>query len=289
MLIKEAFAMYEEEEIIAGGLSEKTLETYINAEKLASSFFGTGVRIEDVRPFDVRAFHQHLLTWQKPDTARGNIVCFRAVVKICSRKQMSMATMPEDIKIPKREKRTIEYLTPAEVEEFIDVVATKRRGYAEINRVRNIAIVKTLYCSGLRVGELCKLNRNTIRDRQFSVSGKSSSTRVCFITADTEKAIEDYLKLRTDKNPALFISNENERRITPGTIRRVFKFACERSDFDGIHPHTLRHSFATAMLDKEVDLIYISQLLGHESLETTKLYTHYTNPKLKRIYDLAMN
>ena len=288
MLIKDVFSMYEEEEIIAGGLSKKTLESYVYAEKLASDYFSATSNIEDIQPIDVRSFYQHLLTWQKPDTARGNIVCFRSVVRLCVRKKMEMATQPEDIKVPKREKRTIVYLTPTEVEEFFDVIAMKRRGYAEINRLRNIAIVKLLYCSGLRVGELCCLNRNSIRNRQFSVVGKSKEPRLCFINEETEKAIEDYLKARTDKNPALFISNENEKRITPGTIRRVFANACERSEFEGVHPHTLRHSFATTMLDRDVDLIYIGQLLGHESLDTTKMYTHYANPKLKRIYDMAM-
>jgi len=288
MLVKDAFSMYEEEEIIAGGLAEKTLESYIYAEKLASQFFGSSVSIEDVRPMDVRAFYQHLLTWQKPDTARGNIVCFRSVVRLCVRKKMEMKTLPEDIKIPKREKRIITFLTPCEVEEFIDVVAEKRRGYAEINRLRNVAIVKLLYCSGLRVGELCRLNRNSIKDRQFTIIGKSKSPRICFINEDAEKAIEEYLKVRTDKEPALFISNETEKRITTGTVRRVFSNACDRSDFEGVHPHTLRHSFATTMLDHNVDLIYIGQLLGHESLDTTRMYTHYSNPKLRNIYDSAM-
>ena len=288
MLIKEAFSMYEEEEIIAGGLSKKTLESYIYAEKLASAYFGTDTRIEDVLPIDVRAFYQHLLTWQRPDTARGNIGCLRAVVRLCVRRKLDMHTLPEDIKIPKREKRMIDFLTSIEAEEFIEVVAQKRRGYAEINRLRNIAIARVLFSSGIRVSELCTLNRNSIRNRQFSIIGKSKEPRLCFITPEAEEAIKKYLEERTDKNPALFISNETENRITPGTIRRIFQNACNRSEFEGVHPHTLRHSFATTLLDKGVDLIYISQLLGHESLDTTKMYTHYSNPKLKRIYDMAM-
>lgn len=288
MLIKDAFSMYEEEEIIAGGLAEKTLESYVYAEKLVSSFFGSEVDIEDMRPMDVRSFYQHLLTWQKPNTARGNIVCLRSVVRLCVRKNMKMQTLPEDIKVSKREKRMINFLTPVEVEEFIDVIGEKRRGYAEINRLRNIAIAKLLYCSGLRVGELCRLNRNSIKDRQFTIVSKSKMPRICFINQAAEETIEKYLKVRTDKNPALFISNETENRITPGNIRRVFQNACERSDFEGVHPHTLRHSFATTMLDHNIDLIYIGQLLGHESLDTTKMYTHYSNPKLKKIYDGAM-
>lgn len=128
------------------------------------------------------------------------------------------------------------FLTSTEAEEFIAVIAQKRRGYAEINRLRNIAIARVLYCSGLRVGELCRLNRNSIKDRQFTIVGKSKMPRICFINQAAEEAIEKYLKARTDKNPALFISNETENRITPGTIRRVLQNACERSDFEGAHP-----------------------------------------------------
>lgn len=286
MLISEAFDLYRADEIRAAHLSLKTDESYIYAKKLAIDYYGD-IDVIHIDYKTVQKYYEHLLTWQKPDTARGNIICLRAVFKMLKRRKYAVLD-PEDIKVPRREKREIYYLHKDEVEEFIDIVGRPARGYPEANRLRNIAIIRLLFCTGIRVSELCRLNRNTIRQRQFVVVGKSKDPRPCFITAEVEEAIKNYLKVRTDKNPALFISNQNEKRITPGNVRRVFQRACAQSDFDEVHPHTLRHSFATYLLDQGVDLLYIGELMGHQSLETTKMYTHYNNPKLRQIYHAAM-
>lgn len=286
MRISESFEAYRKAEIVAAGLSSKTQESYVYAAKLAISFFGD-VDFSTIRPEDVISFYEHLLGWQSPDTARGNIICLRSVVRFM-RRRFNNQLDPDDIKVPKREKRTVDYLTEPEIRAFIDVIAEKRRGYAEVNRLRNVAIVEVLYASGIRIGELCRLNRNSIRNRQFTVVGKSKEPRLCFITQRAEEAVMAYLEARRDNNPAMFVSNQNERRITPGNVRRVFQNACNRSAFDNIHPHTIRHSFATYMLERRVDLRYIADLMGHQSLDTTKIYTHYANPQLKEIYQMAM-
>jgi len=283
MKIKEIFAEYRRAEVVAANLSNKTFESYFYAEKLVVNFFGN-VDIEHLRPEDIRSFYEHLLGWQKPDTARGNIICLRSVVKYAKRKGLKVLD-PEDIKVPKREKRTIEYLTQSEVEKFIEVVGQPIRGYSRANRLRNVLIVEILYSTGLRVSELCRLNRNSFRDRQTTVVGKSKTPRPVYITRNVEDLIREYLKIRTDSSPALLVSEQTGERIRPGTVRRVFKNACDRSEFSGVHPHTLRHSFATKMLAEGVDLRYIADLMGHESLDTTRIYTHYTNPQLRSIYD----
>lgn len=146
-----------------------------------------------------------------------------------------------------------------------------------------------LYDSGIRISELCSLNRNSIKDRQFIVIGKSKNPRICFITEKTEQRIKDYLDLRDDNDRALFIANQTSKRITSDNVRKVFQNTCDRSDFINIHPHTIRHSFATRLLDKEVDIRYIAELMGHESLDTTKMYTYFSNPKLKKIYENALS
>lgn len=286
MLISEAYDLYRKSEIIAGGLSNKTFESYFYGEKLAVKYF-SDVDITSLTPADVRGFYDHLLSWQKPDTARCNIVCLRAVIKLCWRNGLPVIN-PDLIKVPKREKRVIQYLTEPEIDAFIEVVGQRRKGYAEINRLRNIAIVELLSATGLRVSELCRLNRDSIKERQFTVVGKSKSPRICFITKRAEQALESYLSARNDNNRALFVSNETGERITTGTVRRIFQNACNRSEFNGVHPHTIRHSFATTLLSHEVDIRYISDLMGHESLDTTKMYTHFTNPKLRSIYEMAM-
>lgn len=286
MKISEAFAEYKEMEIIARGLSPKTLESYIYAEKLIIEYF-SDTDIKNLTALDVARFYQHLCSYQRPDTARGNTICLRSVLKRCVRKGWLNLDI-EDIKIPKREKRIITYLTESEVDSFISVVGEKCRGYSSLNRLRNVAIVSLLYDSGLGISELCSLNRNSIKNRQFTVIGKSKSPRICFITKDTEEHIAKYLSTRKDTERALFVSLQSGRRITPDNIRKVFKNACNRSEFINIHPHTIRHSFATRLLDKEVDIRYIAELMGHESLDTTKLYTHFSNPKLKKIYEKAL-
>lgn len=287
MLISEAFDLYRRAEVLAGGLSSKTDENYFYSGRLAVSFFGN-VPVETIAPEDIRSFYEHLLGWQRPDTARGNIICLRAVFKLMKRRHYNVID-PEEIRVPKREKRQISYLTEAEVLEFIATISERRRGYAELNRRRNVAIVELLFASGIRVSELCRLNRNSIKNHQFVVIGKSKDPRPCYISERAEMALKEYLKLRDDNCPALFVSNQNGKRITPGNVRRVFQNACNRSGFTDIHPHTIRHSFATHMLERGVDLRYISDFLGHQSLDTTKIYTHYTNPKLYSIYDQAMN
>ena len=287
MLISEAFENYKEVEIIARGLSPKILESYIYTEKLVIEYF-TNTDVKNITTIDIAKFYQHLCNHQKPDTARGNIICLRSVLKRCVRKGWLNLDV-EDIKIPKREKRIIIYLTESEVDRFISVVGEQCRGYSNLNRLRNVAIVSLLYDSGIRISELCSLNRNSIKDRQFIVIGKSKNPRICFITKKTEQRIKDYLDLRDDNDMALFIANQTGKRITSNNVRKVFQNACNRSEFVNIHPHTIRHSFATRMLDKEVDIRYIAELMGHESLDTTKMYTHFSNQKLKKIYEEALS
>lgn len=285
MHLSQSFKNYINIEIISAGLSTKTKESYMNAEKLAESYFGD-CEVSDITAEDVRKYYEHLLEWQQPDTARGNILNLRAVLRRCARKGEITLDL-EDFKVPKRQKHMIQWLTEAEFEEFAEIVAKKRQGLPEINRLRNVAIVYLLYSSGIRVSELCSLNRNSIKNRQFTVIGKSKSPRICFINQAANERLDEYLSARSDRNPALFISNQNEKRMTTANVRTIFRNICKNSDFENVHPHTLRHSFATKMLDHNVDIRYISELMGHESLDTTRIYTHFANPKLKDIYDNA--
>lgn len=285
MLISEAFSLYRSDYIVMMNQSKKTEESYASTCKLLVRFFGD-VSISDMTFEDVREFRAHIATWQSPDTVRGYVVCLRSVLKFLRKRKFTVLDY-EEIPVARREKRMITYLTEFEVEEFIAEVAKPRRGYNKVNRIRNIAIVKTLYATGLRNSELCALNRNSIKNRTFTVVGKSKEPRICFINQEAEDAIKEYLALRTDRDPALFVSEQTSKRIRPETIRRVFQFTCERSRFNNIHPHTIRHSYATKLLEKKVDLRYIGDLMGHVSLDTTKVYTHYSNPRLKEVYDNA--
>lgn len=287
-MISEYFSNFLRDEVVLCDLSTKTIERYQCFYKLLTDFLGD-IPLSSLMLEDTRLWREQLYSYQKPDTVRGYIGCLRAFLKYCHRKGARLSFNVEDIKLPKREKRLLDIPTDVEVREFIDLIGEPRRGYNNINRLRNIAIAELIYSSGLRVGEVCALNRNSIKNRQATIVGKSSEPRICFIDINTERAIAEYLQTRTDNESALFISYQTEKRITTGNVRNIFKHACARSDgqFENIHPHTLRHAFATKLLERRVDLRYIGDLMGHKDLNTTKVYTHYSNPKLKEIYDQA--
>lgn len=285
MRLFDAFNLFIKIEVELAGLSPKTLEGYQNGFKLALGYFGN-VKVRSIAVDDVADFHSHLRGWQSADTARGNIVILRRFLKFAKNRNLT-AINPDEIKVPRREKRQIEWLTEIEFEQFLAVVAAPQRGYSKIARLRNVAILQVLWSSGIRVGELCRLNRGDIKNRQFSTVGKSKHPRVCFINREAEQALGQYLRLRTDRCQALFVDRVGDHRMTASAVQKIFKSACARSDFEGVHPHTLRHSFATFMLEKRVDLRYIGELLGHESLDTTKVYTHFSNPQLREIYEKA--
>lgn len=287
MKISEAFKMYNDDEIVDRGMSIKTSESYKYASKNAIKYFGD-IPVEALCKDNVRGYYPFLLTWQRPDTARGNLVCLRAVVKYCRRSNPQILS-PEEIRIPKREKRIVGFLSESEVDTVVREAARPRRGYAVSNRLRNTAMIMLLFVSGIRVGELCALNRNSIKNRQFVVVGKSKQPRLCFITSEVEELLQTYLETRDDDQLALFINDQNGKRITPGGVQRIFRIIAKNLEISELHPHILRHSFATKMLESGVGLRDIADMLGHESLDTTKIYTHVTNVRLKKIYDEVMS
>lgn len=288
VLISDAFRTYCSDYIVMHNLSPKTEEAYVGAGKLLEKFLGN-VSVTEMTFEHIRSWHTYLSSYQRPDTVRNNIVCLRNVLKFLRRKQIAVIDY-ELIPVQRREKRLLKYLSEGEFERFVAETGRPIRGYSTENRLRNIALIETLYATGLRNNELCVLNRTTFRERQFTVVGKSKDPRIGFINQRALDAIGRYLASRTDDNPALFISPQTGQRITDDTVRKIFHTICSRSsEFHDVTPRTLRHSYATHLLKNKVDLRYIGDLMGHQSLDTTRIYTHYENPELKDIYDNAYN
>jgi site-specific recombinase XerD len=285
--ISGSFELYRTDYIVMTNRSPKTEESYRGTCKLLLRRFGD-VPLDTLSFEAVRDWRNWLCTWQSNDTVRGNIICLRMVLKFMGKRGFPVMNYDE-IPVAKREKRIIKYLNHDEMEAFIQEVGKPRRGYTIENKLRNVAIVRLLYATGLRNSELVALNRDSIKNRTFTVIGKSRDPRIGFIDASAELAIKQYLDTRLDKEKALFVSPQTGKRMTSDTLRKIFQNICERSEFDGVHPHTIRHSFATRLLEKRVDLRYVGDLMGHVDLNTTRLYTHYSNPKLMEIYNNAVS
>ena len=287
MKISEAFAEYRHYEVAAMNYSASTFESYVNAEKAIITAIGNkdivDLSVEDVHDVFLNLMNNHRCA----DTARSYISKLRVVVRYCRRHGLNTID-PEDIKIPRREKKVARFITVDEYRVFLRDISESRHGYKKLDRMRNILMVEMLFGTGLRIGELCALNRDSIKDRQFVVVGKSKEPRVCFVTHKIDNMIKEYLMLRTDNSRALFIDNISHQRMTPSSAQRIFRRVSLRSGIPSVTPHTLRHSFATRMIEEGVDIRYVAEMLGHQNLATTQKYTHIRDMKLQMVYDSVM-
>lgn len=286
MRLKQAFTDYRKHEVMAMGYSPNTAKSYIYAQKAALKYFGN-IRVSAIDVDKVHDYYLFLVETRSKDTARGYLSKLRVIIKYC-RLRGEKTMDPEQIKIPRAEKKVARFITTDEFNIFVDCAGKSIRGYPNINRVRNELIVWMLFITGMRVSELCALDRDSIRDRQFTIVGKSKDPRPGYITRDVEQMIARYLAMRTDNNPALFIANQNGERIKPHNIQRIFRRISSLSGIYSVTPHTLRHSYATCLVERGTDIRFVATLLGHQSLQTTQKYTHVRDCRLREAYESAM-
>lgn len=159
--------------------------------------------------------------------------------------------------------------------------------------IRDKAIMELLYSSGFRISELVNLNINTIdfRDASVSVTGKGDKTRLLPVGKIAIEATKAWLKVRsawenTDE-PALFINKQGKRLQIRSIQKRLAQWGIRQQLDDSLHPHKLRHSFASHLLESSGDLSTVQELLGHTDISTTQIYTHLDFQHLAKVYDKA--
>ena len=146
--------------------------------------------------------------------------------------------------------------------------------------------------TGLRVSELVSLDRGQLNfeRKEFGVIGKGRRACVVFLSDNAIHWLQNYLETREDKDPALFIRTSGRKdaplRLTTRTVQRIVeKYAKQPRLPVKITPHGIRHTFATDLLSAGADLRAIQEMLGHKTIATTQIYTHVTNPQLKKIHE----
>ena len=187
---------------------------------------------------------------------------------------------------PRGESRLPHVLRPAELEPLLAAGAE-----GDAVALRDVAVLELLYGSGLRVGELCglKIADVDLRTHRVTVWGKGSKQRRVPMSVPSVDAVEAWLDHGRDH---LFVSgqispgdvlflNLRGRPLTPRDTRRIL----DRRSVNPTHPHALRHTFATHLLDGGADLRAVQELLGHADLATTQLYTHVSKERLRSVYD----
>jgi site-specific recombinase XerD len=241
-------------------------------------------------------------------TQNYHLIALRAFLKYLT-KQDIKTLAPEKIELPKNPQRQVEFLEKDELKRLFEATGQEKE---EIIRLRDFAILQTLFSTGLRVSELASLKKDMVNleRREFTVRGKGSKLRLVFLSDDAAEAIKKYLSKRKDNNKALFIAHSKigesiEKQIasqghqssnlkskilnlpglTPRSIQRIIKKYCLIAGIvKQVSPHTLRHSFATDLLQNGADIRSVQTLLGHASITTTQIYTHITNQGLRDIH-----
>ncbi len=260
------------------------------AEYLAKD--GGAIAADEVDTHSVRAFLSHL---DRQGLKRSSISRALSALKSCFRYACRMGFLAgnpaQPVKSPKVEKTLPRHLRPGEIEKLIEAPSEEEEEF----EARDRAIAELLYSSGLRVSELVGLDWKDLdlRGRMLRVLGKGNKERVVPFGRPAAAALEEWrqhwhgIRSRDDRGEAgepIFL-NKHGRRLSD----RMVRFTIDRRTAaagvpDGVHPHTLRHTFATHLLEEGADLRTIQELLGHSSLSTTQRYTHVEVERLLKVY-----
>lgn len=274
MLISQAFDSYLNNYMVIRHQSIRIVETHAVCCRSLIQVLGDK-DMADITIDDVAKWIKELQKRRCLNTVRNYITRLRVVADY-----MALLGVPSIkaaiIPIPKREATIPAFLTAHEVERMI----------ASSYNIRNAFVISLLYSSGIRLSELIQLNRGQIIDRSFTVIGKGKKPRICFIDERTERLMTEYLATRHDRCDALIISAQNKARMTPTNVQLLIRNSAIRAGLSAkVTPHTLRHSFATNFLKNNGNMRYLSELLGHASLDTTMIYAHVVNNDLKDQYE----
>jgi integrase/recombinase XerC len=196
------------------------------------------------------------------------------------------------VRTPKQEKKLPRFLEYEEIKRLLETPPIETWLGA-----RDRAILETLYSTGIRVSELVGLNMDDVDflGEVIHIRGKGKKERIAPISSSALQAIQHYMEFRNKRaqsnshfdTKVLFVNKHGQRLSTRSVRRKMDKYLKMAGLDPNISPHTLRHSFATHMLNNGADLRSVQELLGHQSLSTTQVYTHLTTRKLKEVYDQA--
>jgi integrase/recombinase XerC len=240
----------------------------------------------------VREFLSYLYAqnYTKSTTAR-KLATLRSFFKFLIRRGLVTSSPLLQIRTPKQEKRLPKCLDLEQVQKLMDAP-----GDSDLLSARDKAMLEVLYSSGIRVSELVELDMADIdlQEGVLRVKGKGRKDRLTPIGSQAIAAVQRYFemrmqepKLQSKTTGRVFLNKHGESLSTRSVRRKLDKYLVTAGLDPGISPHTLRHSFATHLLNNGADLRSVQELLGHQSLSTTQVYTHLTTSKMKQVYDDA--
>ncbi|WP_227766641.1 tyrosine recombinase XerC [Zhaonella formicivorans] len=248
-----------------------------------------GIELEVLSHYDIRSFlaYLHRAGYNKSSVAR-KLAALRKFYRFLNKEKLIANNPLFFINSPKKDKKLPRYLEEKQIEQLLALPdCSTPLG------LRDRAMLETFYASGIRVSELVGLDLPQINlDLGYMVVyGKGAKERVVPLGSFAIEALQNYLRrgrpvlLATQNNDALFLNYKGVRISVRGVRLTVEKYVRRLADSLKISPHSLRHTFATHLMERGADLRVVQELLGHVSMATTQVYTHVTTSKMKEVYD----
>lgn len=272
-------------------LSENTIEAYKSDLYQYQDFLHKYEKINNVDEIEREDILKYLESLKRKDLSKRSIsrklVAIKDFHKFLENEGITNENPAKLIETPKASKPLPVVLTVDEVSKMISSIDG-----TEPLDLRNRAMMETLYASGLRISELLalKLQDLHLMEKYMTIVGKGNKERMVPLGEMAVSALRKYLKdgrpyISKEQSNYLFFNYKGEPMSRQGFFKYIKKLAQENGIEKTISPHTIRHSFATHLLEGGVDLRVVQELLGHEDIATTQIYTHINKDKLKEIYD----
>ncbi|MFA5173181.1 MAG: site-specific tyrosine recombinase/integron integrase [Candidatus Paceibacterota bacterium] len=267
----------------------RSVKTSENYKRYLKHFIKTAKiqRAKDITNETVKKFRLELARAPiKKITQSYYVIAIRNFLKYLAKNDIESLSA-DKVELPKAPARQIEMIDYRDLERMLEM---PDRG--TLRGKRDKAILEVLFSTGLRVSELCSLDRYVNLERgEITVRGKGDKLRVVFLSDGAKEALKNYLEKRRDAEEWLFISYTKAKnpkvigKIIPRAVQRLVDFYGKKAGIGKkIHPHLIRHSFATDLLINGADMRSVQEMLGHTNIATTQIYTHLTNKELKEVH-----
>ena len=230
----------------------------------------------------VRSYMVELLSQNNSkSTVARKISALKSIFKYFLKKQLIKESPVSNITTPKVEKRLPNFIKEAEMQQLFNGDLFEN----DTNGLRDRLILSILYQTGIRLSELIGLKCSDVSKQEIKVTGKRNKQRIVPLSRSLQELVAQYENVSESKNSIWFLTTDNSDKLYEKFVyRKVNYYLSMVSSKQKKSPHILRHTFATHMLNNGADLNAIKELLGHESLSATQVYTHNTFEKLKSIH-----
>ena len=271
--------------------SDKTTESYKNDLIEYNEFLGNN--FTTILKVDKEIVNKYLKYLYERELNKNSICrklsSVRGLYNYLVREEIIDSNIFSSISNPKKEVYLPKFLSDKEMDKLFEV-STDNNSIEE----RDKLIIELLYATGLRVSELVNIKIKDIdmNNKTIKVLGKGSKERIVLYNNHTKEALSKYLNdgyhELNKKNNGYLILNKNGDKLSDRYVRNIINKLVRKAGLNiKVSPHTIRHTFATDMLEEGADLVTVKELLGHESLNTTSIYTHITNEQIKKTYNMA--